>query len=369
MSAAMKSSMLRRSTLGSALTLALLVPLVGCSKQKRNVLLEGQVSRMQRDEYIRDAVRMSNEGVVLEPASNIDAIDRVRLVEFAQALRTPAAICFLERAIATMEPGMVDGEEGWVNVPEGQAKVRARVSADGTVLATDVIESGFTDDVMETCLLGAISNQKFLPSRDNFAYHIDVFYWVSLGFFRSAQTAEFDEHMRRQQATAGIAAKNCLAGRVPPGEYRVSGLNLFDRDGNTVINRVERGELPAEVGSCIATAFRAIRIPPEPEAFVRPAAPEVVFTVAADGGITVGDERWLALIEKEEAAAREARKAELLDQPVGADAVEPDSMELPEETPPEDTQPPIPREKDDVSPTQDTQPSGVKIDLSPRRNR
>lgn len=349
------------------LALALTLPLVACTKGKRNVIMDGEVSRLQRDDYIRDAVRMSNEGVVLEPASNIDAIDRVRLVEFAQALRTPAAICFLERAIATMELGTIDGEPGWVGVPEGQAKVRARVSADGTVLSTDVLESGFTDDVMEACLLEAITKQRFLPSRDNFAYHIDVFYWVSLGFFRSAQTAEFGDHLRREQAAAGVAAKNCLVGRVGAGEYPVTGLNLFDRDGGTVINRVERGELPADVGGCIATAFKAIHIPPEPDAFVRPAAPKATFTVADDGVITVSDERWLALVQKEDQAAREARKAELLDQPIGADTIEPDSLELPDEPPRE--RPPIPPGQDDVAPTHGDQPSGVKIDLSPRRGR
>lgn len=359
--------MSRRSTLS---TLALLLAIAGCTGGKRSVITEGQVTKMRADQYIRDAVRMSNEGVVLEPASNIDAIDRVRLVEFAQALRTPAAICFLERAIATMEPGMVDGEPGWIDVPEGQIKVRARISADGTVVSTDVLESGFTDDAMETCLLEAIREQHFLPSRDNFAYHIDVFYWVSLGFFRDAQTAEFRELLRREQAAAGVAGKNCLMGRVDPGEYPVTGLNLFDRDGNSVINRVDRGDLPAEVGSCIATAFKAIHIAPEPDAFVRPAAPSVTFTVASDGSVSVSDERWLALVEKEDQAARDARKAELLDQPIGADAIEPDSLELPEDqsAEPDEVEREQPPMRDDFTPN-DTGPSGVKIDLSPRRGR
>ena len=38
--------------------------------------------------YIRDAVRMSSEGFVLEPVTNIDAIDKVRLTEIAQSMRT-----------------------------------------------------------------------------------------------------------------------------------------------------------------------------------------------------------------------------------------------------------------------------------------
>lgn len=344
---------------------------LGCATSKRTIT-EGQVTRMQADNYIRDAVRMSSEGVVLEPAANIDAIDRVRLTEVAQSLRTPAAICFLERAIATMEPGLVEGEETWVGVPEGQAKIRARVSADGSVLATEVLESGFTDDEMETCVRTVIEKQRFIPSRDAFAYHVDVFYWVSLGFFRAAQTDEFATALRKAQTRAGMAAKNCLMGRVAPGEYPVSGLNLFDRDGNTVVNRIERGALPAEVGACVASAFKAIHIDPEPEAFVRPASPKVTFTVTSEGEVAVSDERWLALIELEEKAAREARKAELLDQPVGADAEEPDVMELPDEAeaePEAEPKPLTPRPQDgpqvdDLGPT----PPG-KLDLSPRRKR
>lgn len=365
-------------TFARAFALALLPALataaLACST-KRSVITEGKVTKMQADQYIRDAVRMSSEGVVLEPASNIDAIDRVRLVEFAQALRSPAAICFLERAILTMEPGIVDGEPGWTDVPEGQIKIRARVAADGTVVATDVLETGFVDPEMEGCLRKVITDQRFLPSRDNFAYHIDVFYWVSLGFFRTALTSEYAELIRRQQATAGVAAKNCLVGRARAGDYEVSGLNLFDRDGNTLVNRIDRGSLSAEVGSCIAAAFRAIRIPAEPEAFVRPAAPKVTFTVAADGSVSVSDERWLALVEKEDQAARDARKAELLDQPIGASGEEPDLLELPEDDDPNeldtgeapaDDQPAL---RDDFSPTIPPGPSGVKIDLSPRRRR
>src|SRR5690606_37470769 len=184
---------------------------------------------------------------------------------------------FSERAIATMEPGEVDGEQVWTKVPEGQVKFRVRVSVDGTVLSTDVLESGFTDKHMETCLAEALQNQRFVESRDSFAYFIDVYYWVSLGFFAEAQTEEFAELMRRQQAEAGMRAKACLVGRVPAGEYVVTGLNLFDRYGRTVVNRIDRGELPAEVSSCIATAFKQIHIHAEPDAFIRPAAPKVAF--------------------------------------------------------------------------------------------
>ncbi len=356
---------------------ALALSLVGACTENR--IRGGSVSRLQADQYKRDAVRMSNEGVVLEPLDRAaHQYDRLRLNEIAQELRGPAAVCFVERAIQTMEPGTIDGEPGWVDVPEGQARIRAHVSVDGSVLSTDLLESGFTDEVMVECLRKAISKLRFPQSRDSFAHNVDIFYWVSLGFFRAAQTEEFAELMRKQQALAGVEAKNCLTGRVGPGEYPVSGLNLFDRDGRTVINRIDPGPLPPEVATCIATAFRAIRIPPESEAFVRPATPSVVFTVAADGSVSISDERWLELVLLEEEAAREARKAELEGRPPGKAPEEPDMLELPEhpidELPldrpsdsksPEETadEPPV-----DVPPAKDPG-NNTKIDFSPRRNR
>ena len=92
-------------------------------------------------------------------------IERTRFNEIAQELRRPGAVCFLERAINTMEPGEVDGEQVWVAVPEGQIKFRVRVGVDGTVLSTDVLESGFEDEHMETCLAEAFSKQRFVESR------------------------------------------------------------------------------------------------------------------------------------------------------------------------------------------------------------
>jgi hypothetical protein len=294
----------------------------GCSRDK--VAREGRVTRAQADQYMRDAIRQSSEGVVLEPSQKgLGQIERTRLNEIAQQLRRPGAVCFLERAIATMElggePGEIDGEQVWVAVPEGQAKFRVRVAVDGTVLTTDLLESGFQDEHMDTCLTEALTRQRFVESRDSFAYFIDVYYWVSLGFFAEANTEQFTELMRRQQAEAGLRARACLTGRVGPGEYRVTGLNLFDRDGATLVNRVDRGELPSEVSGCIAAALKAIRIHPEPDAFVRPAAPEVVFRVDGEGLVSIADELWLARIELEERAQREMKRAELLEQ-VGAGA-------------------------------------------------
>jgi hypothetical protein len=356
---------------------------MGCARDK--LARNGQVSQAQADQYVRDAVRQSSEGVVLDPSQKgLDQIERVRLGEIAQDLRGPAALCFLDRAIVTMERGAVDGEQAWLGVPEGQAKFRARVSVDGTVLTTDVLESGFDDAHMDTCLTEVISKQRFVESRDTFAYYIDVYYWVSLGFFAEANSDSFAELMRRQQAAAGVRAKTCLTGRVSPGEYHVAGLNLFDREGRSIVNRVERGELPADVSACIAAAFKQIRIHAEPDSFIRPAAPEVSFTVAGDGSVSIADERWLELIELEERAARDKRKSELLDEPIGADAAdEADAyIDKGEPAPPADALPepeivrptgegpkPEPEPEPDPAPDPDADPGkpGTKLDLSPRR--
>jgi hypothetical protein len=348
---------------------------LGCARDKV-AKQGGRVTQDQAENYLHAAIRQSSEGIVLDPQQQgLDQIERVRLGEIAQELRGPAAVCFLERAIATMELGEVDGETAWVEVPEGQAKFRARVAVDGTVLTTDVLESGFADDHMETCVGEAIRRQRFVESRDSFAYYIDVYYWVSLGFFAAAQTEDFAELMRRQQAQAGARATGCLKGRVPAGKYVVSGVNLFDRDGRTLVNRVERGSLPAEVSSCIAGVFKQIRIHAEPDAFVRPAAPQVEFTVADDGTVSFADARWLELVELEERAARDKRKAELTQQPIGADEGEPDGVIDPGEPSEPDlgdrdeSSVPEPSLAPKLRPTGDPTQPGTKIDLSPRRGR
>ncbi|HLT39301.1 MAG TPA: hypothetical protein VK034_23620 [Enhygromyxa sp.] len=359
-----------------------LLTLGACARD--NIAREGRVTQAQADQYMRDAIRQSSEGVVLEPSQKgLDQIERTRLNEIAQELRRPGAVCFLERAITTMEPGEIDGEQVWVSVPEGQAKFRVRVAVDGTVLSTELLESGFTDKHMETCLTEALTNQRFVESRDSFAYFIDVYYWVSLGFFAEAQTEQFAALLRRQQAEAGLRAKTCLVGRVPPGEYVVTGLNLFDRDGRTVVNRVDRDELPPEVSSCIATAFKQIRIHAEPDAFIRPAAPEVGFEVASDGTVSMADERWLEMVVLEEQAQREMRRAELLGQSGEGETVDSevadglvdtadvlDGGDSPSSSPPPPgTSSPTPATQPAVAPTGDPTAPGTKLELSPRGRR
>ncbi len=305
----------------ACLGLGVLTSSAGCNRDQ--LAKEGRVTQLQLDNYLRDAVHMSSEGIVLEPsAKGLSSIERARLGEIAQDLRRPAAVCFVERAIVTMEAGEVEGETGWIHIPEGQIKIRARTGMDGRVLTTNVLESGFDDPKMEACLKEVLQNQRFPESRDGFAYYVDVYYWVSLGLFREANSESFVHLMRRQQAEAGLRARGCLTGRVPAGTYVVSGLNLFGRDGRTLINRVDRGKLPGEVSRCVASAFKAIHIHAEPDAFVRPAAPIVEFEVSADGQVTLSEERWLEVVKLEERAERERRQAELM-----GETPEPDGFE------------------------------------------
>jgi hypothetical protein len=138
-----------------------------------------------------------------------------------------------------------------------------------------------------------------------------VVYWVSLGA-QPAATPERRTRLRRIQTAAGIRARTCLEGRVDAGTYRVTGLNLVDREGNTVANRVDASDLPEQVSACIVAAFKEISLTQEPDTFVRPVVPVVEFEVHRDGSVRIRDEDWLALIEREEKAKRAARRAELL---------------------------------------------------------
>jgi len=296
--------------LGTAGTFALAV-CAGLGACSRDMAAKGgRVSEMQADRYIERAVGQSNEGVVLLPSQAAEReFDRVRMAEIAQNMRRPLAVCFLERAIITMERKEVDGDASFAHVPQGQAKMRARLNSSGEVLRVEVLDSAFEDPQMEACVQGVIERTHFPESRNQTPQWVDVVYWVSLGLYQDAQTPALAQRLRREQAMAARRGSSCLEGRVEPGTYAVEGLSLFDREGGTLVNRVERGSLDPDVSRCVAQAFKAIRIPPEGEAFVRPATPQVVFEVREDGDVTFADARWLELLELEERALREARKA------------------------------------------------------------
>ncbi len=265
---------------------------------------EGPTSEMEANRYIRRAIRSSSEGWILLPSQRAERLyERPRLYEVAQGMRAPAARCFLARAILTMEV-RTDDEAGYANVPEGQLKMRVRLSPSGEVLRAEVLETGFADDEMEPCIQQVVEEQVWPPNRSGNAHYIDAVYWVSLGM----QGGLDPTVLRREQVAAGRRAKACLRGRVDAGRYEISGLNLVSREGATMANRVEAVALPDEIRACIATALRDIRLPRNPDAFVRPVSPMIAFNVGSDGVVRVDGERWLELVELEEKAQRAAER-------------------------------------------------------------
>lgn len=291
--------------------LALSLAWAGCAA--RNELKPTGVNSFgQAQRYIKKAVRSSSEGVIILPSRRSESLfDLQRLNDIAQALRPPAAACFVNRAIETMKPGKRDGEETFLDVPEGQMKLRVRLSPEGEVLRTEVLDTGFKDAEMEPCIKQAIQDRKWIPNRTGVVQYLDVIYWVSLGDGSEDRSPQAKAELRRQQAMAAIRAKGCLEGRAPAGTYAITGLNLLDREGNTLVNRVDEGPLPEKVRQCLALVFRTIRMPRAPQAFVRPVAPRAEFTVAADGGVRFADEEWIKVMLLEEEALRAERRAEV----------------------------------------------------------
>lgn len=267
---------------------------------------------MQADNYVRTAIHRSPEGIILLPSAKAErAYDRTRLNEIAQALRQPAAVCFIRRGIETIRLGERDGERAYVDVPEGQAKFRARVDLTGETMRVEVLETGFDDEPMENCVREAIEAVKWPPSRNNQVQRIDVVYWVSLGLRGEDESDEMKHAFREQQALAAERGRRCLEGRLPIGTYEVTGLSLLDREGRTVANRVDPDRVGEPVAACLTAAFREVRMPRSRDAFIRPFSPRVVFEVGDNGVVSYDDARWLKLIHLEQQAQREAKRAEL----------------------------------------------------------
>lgn len=300
-----------RSSVRLALALAVGLSIAAC-RNRGSRSPDGEVSEIEANNYIRRAIRQSSEGVILLPSQRAERVYELpRLNEIAQAMRNPAARCFLVQAIENMEP-RTDGEPGFLHVPEGQLKARVRIAPSGEVLRTEVLESGFSDEKMEPCIQAVLEGQTWPPNKSGNAHYIDVVYWVSLGFQRGFNSEDAKLHMRREQVTAARRAKACLQGRVDAGRYEVGGLNLIDREGSTMVNRVDSADgLPESIRACIATALREIRLPRDPEAFVRPVVPQLAFMVDRDGTISVDGEQWLELVETEERARRAAEREAL----------------------------------------------------------
>lgn len=356
----------------------------GCGRSARGSRApQGPTSGSNANRYISRAIRQSSEGVILLPSQRAEQVYELpRLNEIAQGLRAPAARCFLMRAIEAMEPKA--GGEGYDHVPEGQMKLRVRIAPSGEALRSEVLESGFLDEQMEPCLRKVLEEQRWPPNKSGNAHYIDVVYWVSLGAQKDAGTEPAAVHLRREQVTAGRRAKACLQGRVDAGRYEIHGLNLVDREGATMVNRIDTRELPEPIRACLATAFREIRLPRDPDAFVRPVAPVVAFEITRDGTVTVDGERWLDLVELEERARMAATRQALGGQPEpdaidelpprrpvqlgpGVTAGSASPGDAPPEPPPPEPPPPEPTPPASGEPRQDPGKGGLRLDLGGRR--
>jgi hypothetical protein len=295
-----------------AAVLALVLVTGGCARRSGDQSsIEGPVSKEQADRFIKRAILSSPEGVIMLPSRKAEHLFELpRLNEIAQELRAPAAACFIRRAIETMKRSDAEDHD-YEGVPEGQVKIRARIAPAGDVVRVEVLESGFADEDVPQCVTAVIGEKRWPSIRSGNTHFVDIVYWVSLGFQPGVGTEAFEDDLRRQQTMAGIRAKNCLQGRVDAGKYRVEGLNLVDREGNTLTNRIEPVALPEPVRACIVQAFREVRLPREPDAFVRPVSPVVEFEVLRDGTVTVADEEWLRLVQIEDRARRIKERAEL----------------------------------------------------------
>jgi hypothetical protein len=198
----------------------------------------------------------------------------------------------------------IEGELGLSAVPQGQVRLRARLNATGEVLRAELMETTIEDGPLVSCVQEAIGAQAFPSVRASTLRWVDVLYWVSLGYDRGRDSPERQRFHRREVAEASRAAKQCFGGRVQGGSYPLQGVSLVDREGTSLINRIEPNDLPPPVNRCIAQVFRRIEAPADPESFVRAVISDVVYTVDPEGVVAFGDEEWLRLTELEAAALR-----------------------------------------------------------------
>ncbi len=301
--------------LGMLGVLGVLVSACGTSRGAGSrVSHPGNNSIGQTNRFVKTAVRRAPEGFILIPGARAERVfDRQRLVQLAQDLRQPAAACFINRAIDTAKWGEVDGERALLGVPEGQIKIRVRIAPQGKVLRTEVLEGVFgeEDEVMEACLMDVLEDAPWPENRSGNTHFVDAIYWVSLGFQAEDRSPETAVELRRQQAMLAKKGKGCLEGRARPGQYRVQGLSLLDREGRTLVNRLEPTDLGQDIANCLVVVLRGLRMPRVANAFVRPFSPEIDYQVSPKGEVSFVDERWLELLLLEERAAREQRRAEL----------------------------------------------------------
>lgn len=302
----------RRRRSGTTLALAGALALTGCANRKANSdSPDGAATEIERERYIRKAIRSSSEGVILLPSKRAETVFELpRLNEIAQRMRSPMAACFVRRALETMEL-TGDPEQPYTNVPEGQLKMRTRINPAGQVVRAEVLESGFADDSMEPCLTDVLRMQRWPENQTGNTHYIDVVYWVSLGLQGDIFSESARQHLRREEIAAGVRGKNCLQGRVDAGTYDIAGLNLVNREGATMANRVDHRTLPGPIRTCLAKAMQSIRLDRDADAFVRPVAPNVRYTVGSDGTVAVDGEQWLQVMLLEDRARAAKKRAEL----------------------------------------------------------
>ncbi len=321
---------------------------------------EVEQTQLQAQATIRKAIRSSPEGFIFLPSKRAQRVYELpRLNEIAQSMRQPAAACFLEQAVQTMRTAP-EADLGFAEIPDGQAKLRMRVAADGKVLRVETLETGFSTEAVPECVADELQRRRFPSNETGTAHYIDVVYWVSLG--PQPTTNGHGERVRREQVEAGVRAKKCLQGRVGEGSYAVAGLNLVASNGATVANRVEQEGLPDDVRQCVATAFRALRLLADESTFIRPVVVGTRFAVGSDGGVKVDDEEWLRLLELEERARRDSLRAE-------QEAVSPVDT-LPRTAPPPEPGRPSQGEADaepqPQAPKADPGQGGLRLRMGPR---
>lgn len=324
-------------------------------------------TQMQADAAVRTAIRQSPEGFIFFPSRKAEVVYELpRLNEIAQSMRQPAAACFVEEAVQRIRVAP-ESEEGFAQVPDGQAKLRLRIGPDGKVLRVEVLESGFENDVVPDCVSRVLARKRFPENQTGTNHFIDVVYWVSLGAQPSTQTHE--DRVAREKIEAGIRAKKCLQGRVAEGRYDVVGLNLVARNGATVANRIEQQNLSAPVRQCLATAFRGVRLLADDSTFIRPIALSVAFGVGNDGEVKVDGEEWLRLVKLEERARRAQERADMIANGQGGET--PSDPTLVDQGEPELAVPPSDEpepEPEPEAPKADPGKGGLRLDIGPRND-